>query len=441
MIERRTGVITLCLVAVALVGAMSARCPAQDSDEEVASPGRWGAVRDPGGVAGQFTGPGFNLTDEQKREMERLNSIAYLGATTPAPEVSGVTVHDRGLAAPGLNLYTSGHFPGAYLVDMEGRVLHEWRCDFATAWPESAHLANRVGAGYWRRAHVTGDGEIFAIFEGFGLVKLDRDSRVLWRHFGREHHDLEILPDGRILALTREAKIVPWVNSGHPVLEDFITLLDSNGNELQRVSILEAFEKTRWKRRFLLGRRLGDIMHSNTVEMLDGRLSDRVPAFREGNVLVCVRQLDAVAVIDLTSIEAVWAVFSPWKRQHQATVLENGNILLFDNLGNKGFSRIIEFDPATLDIEWTYSAQEPPGFYSRTCGSNQRLPNGNTLITESDYGRAFEVTPDGTVVWEFVNPAQLGETPRLIATLFEMIRLPADFPTDWMDEGDRSDTP
>ena len=34
----------------------------------------------------------------------------------------------------------------------------------------------------------------------------------------------------------------------------------------------------------------------------------------------------------------------------------------------------------------------------------QRLPNGNTLITESDRGYVFEVTPEQETVWRFANP-------------------------------------
>jgi len=37
-------------------------------------------------------------------------------------------------------------------------------------------------------------------------------------------------------------------------------------------------------------------------------------------------------------------------------------------------------------------------------GYAQRLPNGNTLITESSFGRFFEVTKQGEIVWEYVNP-------------------------------------
>jgi hypothetical protein len=53
------------------------------------------------------------------------------------------------------------------------------------------------------------------------------------------------------------------------------------------------------------------------------------------------------------------------------------------------------------------------------------LPNGNTLITESDRGRAFEITRSGRVVWEYYNPARAGERKELIATLFEVVRIPA----------------
>jgi len=59
---------------------------------------------------------------------------------------------------------------------------------------------------------------------------------------------------------------------------------------------------------------------------------------------------------------------------------------------------------------------------------------GNTLITESDAGRAFETTADGKIVWEFYNPHSAGEQDEYIATLMEVVRLPQFFPTDWLVE-------
>ena len=99
----------------------------------------------------------------------------------------------------------------------------------------------------------------------------------------------------------------------------------------------------------------------------------------------------------------------PWRAQHDPRFLENGNMLLFDNRGNLGEggrSRILEFDPQTAGIIWSYYGKPDDKFSSDARGMSQRLPNGNTLITESNPGRIFEVTPDGTTVWEFIVPVR-----------------------------------
>ena len=43
-------------------------------------------------------------------------------------------------------------------------------------------------------------------------------------------------------------------------------------------------------------------------------------------------------------------------------------------------------------------------FYSSFVSSAQRLPNGNTMITEGHDGRIFEVTPEQEIVWEYMSP-------------------------------------
>jgi hypothetical protein len=86
--------------------------------------------------------------------------------------------------------------------------------------------------------------------------------------------------------------------------------------------------------------------------------------------------------------------------QHHPTVLENGNILLFDN-GLKR-SRVIEIEVPSGRIVWTY--ENGDDFFSDWGGSVQRLANGNTLITETATGYAIEVTRDGELAWQFANP-------------------------------------
>lgn len=377
-----------------------------------------------------------NLSTEQRAEIERLRSIGYLSGSEPIPLQSGVTVYEKGRVFDGLNFYTTGDVPGAVLMDMEGRVLHKWAHGYIDAWiasPDRPELRpSPKGSGFWRRAYLFDDGEVLAVFDGLAILKVDRDSKLIWVAFGGYHHDLDVMDDGRIYVLTREAHIVPSYNPDEPILEDFVVVLDQDGNEIERVSLLDALANSDFAPLLNAAKPSGDIFHTNTVEVLDGRLANRIPAFRAGNVLVTVRELDLIAVVDMGRARVVWALTGGWKAPHQATVLENGDMMIFDNRGNEGSSRVIEFDPLSFETAWLFQGDPPSDFRSRECGAAHRLPNGNTLIVESDRGKVFEVTPDGEIVWKYINPAQTGEELQYIASLFDVVRLPPSFPTDWV---------
>ena len=89
--------------------------------------------------------------------------------------------------------------------------------------------------------------------------------------------------------------------------------------------------------------------------------------------------------------------------QHDAQMLENGHILIFDNGLDRARSRVIELDPVTREIVWEYGVGDDEEFFTPGRGGAHRLPNGNTLIANSNTGEAFEVTPDRRVVWRFFN--------------------------------------
>ena len=79
--------------------------------------------------------------------------------------------------------------------------------------------------------------------------------------------------------------------------------------------------------------------------------------------------------------------------------------LIYDNRGdikNGGTTRIIEFNPHSMEILWEYPGDSDERLFSSIYGSQQRLSNGNTLISESNNGRILEVTRDGDIVWEYL---------------------------------------
>jgi len=166
--------------------------------------------------------------------------------------------------------------------------------------------------------------------------------------------------------------------------------------------------------------------------LLDGSLVEDMPAFRRGNVLISMRHTHALAVLDLDAGTVAWAATGMWKLQHDPRVLPNGRILLFDNAGYGWSSQVIEVEPRTARIAWTYRGSPAESFFSLFCGAAQSLPNGNTLITESCQGRAFEVTRAGETVWSYRNPERAGPRGELIAALFEVERVPAEAVEDWL---------
>jgi len=75
-------------------------------------------------------------------------------------------------------------------------------------------------------------------------------------------------------------------------------------------------------------------------------------------------------------------------------------------------------DRRTRAIAWEYRASPPESFFTPFMGSAQRLPNGDTLVTESAFGRIFEVDQTGQVRWEYVVPYFSGYRDKEAASFF-----------------------
>ena len=169
--------------------------------------------------------------------------------------------------------------------------------------------------------------------------------------------------------------------------------------------------------------------------------------FHPDNIIICARDLNITAIICKKTGKIVWKLgpnydTTPELRalgwiigQHHAHMIPQGlagagNIMIFDNGGWAGYgspnpasangekyatrdySRVLEINPQTLKIEWQFTPKEMGlvfpvdynRFYSPFVSAAQRLPNGNTLITEGASGMLLEVTREHEVVWEYISP-------------------------------------
>ena len=363
---------------------------------------------------------------------EQLDALGYMDGYEQAPTVNGIIRHDQNRVSAGYNFYFSGHGTEAVLMSMDGTVMHSWSLPFATSFPDEAPTPDRQDntQSYWRRGHLLENGAILAIHSHYGVVRVNRNSELVWAVKNGAHHHMDIAEDGNIYVLTRKRDVFEEIGTQR-LWGDAVDVLSVDGQEIRSVSILQALldsEFTAVKER--LGT-TGSLLHTNSLQVLDGRMASLIPAFKKGNILLSFRTLDLLAVLDMETEQIVWVKEGPWLKQHDAFVLDEDSMIVFNNNRGNRYSSVLIFNPQTDQIEWTFEGSRDEPFYSSSCGANQLLPNGNVLATESNYGRALEITPDGDVVWEFVSPHRAGADNELIATLFEVERLPASTDVSW----------
>jgi hypothetical protein len=394
----------------------------------------------------QVLAPVFRATRSMQYKFASDERLAASDLWYPSRyEQRGVLSHDPKRVGHGFTLYSSGHDAAAFLIDVEGNERHQWRLPFYDVWPRPSHVAIGVHDRfvYWRRTHAFPNGDLLAIYEGigdtpygYGMVKIDRNSQLLWKYADNTHHDFCLDSDGSILVLThsvRDTTVEPVGGAAHlcdQILDDFVVRLSPDGAPLQKVSLVDAIANSPY--RSMLKAMSGaewDLLHTNSVRVVTPEFAARHTFAQPGQILLSMRTCQALAVLDMDQQKIVWAQFGPYRFQHDPDLLDNGNILLFDNRGNAGVggsSRVIEFDPATNRIAWQYAGDEQNFFFSPIRSSQQMLSNSNLLITESCAGRILEVTREGDLVWEFRNPARLESDERFIAIVCGAERYPAE---------------
>jgi hypothetical protein len=324
---------------------------------------------------------------------------------------------------PGTNVWCSVRSSEVHFMDLEGRVLR------------SLQLPD-PGVGHDCMARPTPDGG-FVSLASPQLVKWSPELEIEWTSSDGHHHDAFPAADGTITTFSerpgwidyrgrrleiRDHAIVTLGPDGRPRREVALSLLLRDLIRESRLRNLLALEEEPGEEARRQRSVFSDVFHPNGIVVLDRDLG---PA-RAGDVLICARELDRIAIVDLDARRVVWS----WGEAeldgpHHPTLLADGAILVFDNGRRRGWSRLLEVDPRRSQIRWQWRATPPEAFHSGVRGSVEPLANGNLLVTESTRGRVFELTRAGRVVWEFRNPERT-EDGRTRRQIYRMLRLPPD---------------
>ena len=303
----------------------------------------------------------------------------------------------------GYTLTTNVGGKWANLLDMDGRVCHRWHLnegiEYARLLPYGTLLARTAPAEDADGAERIGGSSAT-------LVELDWDGNVVWSYRNPMlHHDYQRLPNGNTLTLEFErisSELTAQVQGGRrqdtdpeQMFGDVVKEIAPDGSTLHEWKSWEHLDPAEDVICPLEERR--EWTHGNSINLT-----------ADGHLLISFRLTSTIGIVDRGDGHFRWK-WGPGEvyHQHHPTELPNGNVLLFDNGGHRPrstWSRVLEVDPATNRVEWEYRGDPPISFHSPNISSADRLPNGNTLICEGAPGRAFEVTPDGQIVWEYVNP-------------------------------------
>jgi hypothetical protein len=268
----------------------------------------------------------------------------------------------------------------------------------------------------------------------------------------------QLLLDDKIIEVTWDGHIVwEWKASDH---------FDEFGFDEAAKKVLYSDPNIR-----PVGCGMGDWLHINSMSLLGPNkwYESGDQRFHPDNVICDSREANISVIIDKKTGKIVWQIGPLFNGsdalkklgwiigQHHVHMIPKGlpgegNILIFDNGGWAGYglpnpgspsgrlnalrdySRVLEIDPTTLDIVWQYTPKEAGlthpldsnRFYSPFISSAQRLPNGNTLITEGSNGRIFEVTAEHETVWEYISPYK-GEENLKMNIVYRAYRAPYDW--------------
>jgi hypothetical protein len=318
---------------------------------------------------------------------------------------------------------------------------------------------------------VDADGSLYAIVPLKALLKLTVGSELEWCCEIPAHHDLAIDDSAAVLVLTERPRLVTLDGVPQVILDNTVTKLDHDATVLTEVSLYDVLRTDPGLRRLIdssarrrvehfrrrgwptpgddvsqgivdetmgilrTGNYVGelrqalrrlralpgspcDVLHTNAMKLVEAHWSGM---WKRGDVIVCMREINTVAVVDLECPAVKWW----WGAEvlsgpHQPSVLADGRVLVFDNGIELRRTRVVIVDPITAEIVWSWSADPPESFFCPLAGGCEPLESGNILVTNSRAGEAFELTTQGRIVWQLTLPVEAYGADRKRVSIYRM---------------------
>jgi len=348
---------------------------------------------------------------------------------------AGVTVNKVG--ADGELVLLTSFFDGQTgirLMRRDGTVVADWPVPLSRYITDLDYVGNRAPKTD-RNVDIHGaviepDGSVTFNYEYVGTVRISRCGDPIWTLHRPGHHSVERAAEGGYWIPGRR-----YFAAGSPAPEDqfppftlkqpkgefsddTVQHVSEDGRVIEEHSIMRLLYDsglepvlTATGESFRAGAGgHSDLLHVNKIGELPPALAPAFPMFEAGELMLSVRNRNLVMVTDAKAEKIKWWMIGPFIRQHDPDFNADGTITVFDNHSDLsldgsrgGGSRIWRIDPATKAAVTLYGGRPDQPMYSPERSTHQMQANGNILIAEAQSGRAFEVTPAGKIVWEYIN--------------------------------------
>jgi hypothetical protein len=292
------------------------------------------------------------------------------------------------------------------------KIIYQWKPNFDEIKKQTINKSPFWNVNNYdvRLVHplLTPDGSI--IFNAlYSLIKIDKDSKLIWVINGMFHHSNEYDANGNIWTPSeiQNSKYLP-----QPLIfcvDNAITKVSPNGKVLLKKSVVQILIENGYRGLLLgVGNNEKDLLHLNDIQ--PALTSSRF--WMKDDLLISSRHKSTVFLYRPSTNKIIWLKTGPWLNQHDVDFIDSTRIGIFGNnviryyKGDKlltGHNEEYIYNFKTNSIETPYTEfLKNANVSTITEGRSDILPNGDLFIEETNNNRLLRGNKKN-IIWQYVD--------------------------------------
>lgn len=334
------------------------------------------------------------------------------------PEIDGLKLENENYRDSSYLLISAfdkevGHSAFKLIRLSDKEILHKWVPDVkeimrlrdkGKSLSEQSNIGNLV---FWHPL-LSPDGSLIFNTEDRSLIKIDKNSKVMWNLDGIFHHSQEFDAEGNIWASSVMETNIPIVSRFFKEYrDDALAQISSDGKLLKKLSISQILMDNGYRGLlFGIGPSEKDPIHLNDIQPA---LSSG-PYWQKGDLLVSIRNKSTVFLYRPSTNKILWLQTGPWLNQHDVDFIDDHRISIFGNniIRNQnydfidGHNEVYVYDFSNSELSTPYTQfLNKAKVKTMTGGRSEILKNGDVYIEETDFGRMLRGNSQ-QIIWQYV---------------------------------------